>query len=169
MEIKYNNNKYNISTDIQGDMVLLTIDNEKSSFQIKEISPNIVSFFIENGYKNVYTAEDENNIYVALEGNNFVFEKIKEEEKSFKGGLGGDNSDRIEIKPPMPGSIVKVLVEKGQKVSEGDALIIVEAMKMETSLYTSIDGIITEINVSAGEQVDSNKIMLIVEKEIEIK
>ncbi len=67
----------------------------------------------------------------------------------------------------MPGSIVKVLVEKGQKVDEGDGLIIIEAMKMETTMYSSISGIVTEVNAKAGEQVDSDKVLLVVEKEKE--
>jgi len=164
MDLKYNNDKFEIKSEIKGDQIVACINGEQKKYAYKRVSDNIASFFFENGYKNVYTAEDVNHFYVAFEGDNYIFDKLKDEEKSF-GGDNGDSSDRIEIKPPMPGNIVKVLVEKGQKVSEGEPLILVEAMKMETSLFTTIDGIVTEVNVKAGEQVDSNQVLIVVEKE----
>lgn len=165
MDIKYNNEKYEIKTEINSDQITAIINGETKKYAYKRLSDNIASYFFENGYKNVFTAEDDNHFYVAFDGDNYIFDKVKDEEKSF-GGDNTDSSDRIEIKPPMPGSIVKVLVEVGQKVSEGEPLILVEAMKMETSLFTTIDGVVTEVNVKAGEQVDSNQVLVVVEKEV---
>jgi biotin carboxyl carrier protein len=117
----------------------------------------------ENFYQ-FFTAEDENHIFVNCEGDCIVFDKIKEEEKSFDAN-DADSGNKQIVLPPMPGTIVKILVEKGQTVSEGDALIIVEAMKMETTLYAAIDGKVAEVNVQQSEQVDADKILIVVEKE----
>ncbi|MFC2129966.1 biotin/lipoyl-containing protein [Bacteroidota bacterium] len=163
MDLKYNNENISVEVEIKDNQVIADINGEKKSFSTKIISDNIISMFIKDSSKNIYSAEDDNNIYVSLEGESFVFEKVKDEEKSFDGQEEG-SGDRQEVLPPMPGSIVKVLVEKGQTVEEGEALIIVEAMKMETSLYAALDGIVTEINVEAGEQVDSDIVLIVVEK-----
>ena len=64
---------------------------------------------------------------------------------------------------PMPGTIVKVLVATGDSVKAGQALIILEAMKMENEICSPKDGVIGSISVSAGEVVDSGKVLLTIE------
>jgi biotin carboxyl carrier protein len=64
---------------------------------------------------------------------------------------------------PMPGRIVAVHVEPGQKVSAGEPLVIVEAMKMEHVITCAEDGIIKEVRVAADEQVEAGQVLLIVD------
>jgi 3-methylcrotonyl-CoA carboxylase alpha subunit len=54
---------------------------------------------------------------------------------------------------PMPGKVIQVLVEAGAQVKKGEALLILEAMKMEHTITAPADGIVTEILFAAGEQV----------------
>jgi 3-methylcrotonyl-CoA carboxylase alpha subunit len=54
---------------------------------------------------------------------------------------------------PMSGRIVKVLTQAGAKVAKGDALLILEAMKMEHTIAAPKDGVVKEIHFAAGEQV----------------
>ena len=54
---------------------------------------------------------------------------------------------------PMPGKIVKVITKPGAKVAKGDALLILEAMKMEHTIAAPADGVVKEIHYGAGEQV----------------
>lgn len=165
MDLKLNNEKFNVEAVDNNGQLTVNINGETEKYSIRNISNNITSFFINNKYKNVYTADDEKHIYVGFDGDNYVFDKIFDEEKSFDGTEAANSENRQEVLPPMPGSIVKVLVEEGQKVKEGEPLIIVEAMKMETSLYASLDGKVSQINVEAGQQVDSDTILVVVEKE----
>ncbi len=65
-----------------------------------------------------------------------------------------------EIAASLSGSVVKLLVEKGQAVTKGTPLVITEAMKMETTLSAPIDGIISEIYVIAGEKVASGDCLM---------
>jgi biotin carboxyl carrier protein len=67
----------------------------------------------------------------------------------------------------MPGRVVKVLKKIGDQVSEGDGLIIVEAMKMESELKTAIDGKITEVSVKDGDTVDLGAHLVTVEADEE--
>ena len=166
MQLKFKDKEYETKLEKQNENQAIVINNEKIDFTSILIDTNIFSIFSNGTKTNVYVAEDDSRFYVNIDGNNFTLDKVKAEEKSF-GEEEKDISNKQIIKPPMPGSIVKVLVEKGQKVEEGDGLIIIEAMKMETTMYSSISGIITEVNATAGEQVDSDKVLLVVEKEKE--
>ncbi len=164
MEVKYKNKIYN--TDIvESDGYCQLADGGHAS-EIKGFAAgvNIVRVFNGSRWVSVYCADDESKYYAWIEGRQFVFDKPKEEEKSY-GAEDTDSGDRQPVFAPMPGSIVKVLVEKGQKVTEGQPLIIVEAMKMETTLYSSIDGCVTELNARQGEQVNTDRILILIEKE----
>ncbi len=164
MELNFNKEKFSININVKDNILKSIINDVENEFYFRKISYNQLSLFIDNKYRNVYIAEDDNHFYVAYDGDNFIFEKINQEELDFEKDNSNDgNIDKLI--PPMPGSIVKVLVENGQKVKEGDPIIILEAMKMETTLYSSIDGIVTEINVKAGQQVDSNQILVVINKE----
>lgn len=65
-----------------------------------------------------------------------------------------------EIKAPMPGLVLDVFVSNGQKVSKGDNLLILEAMKMENVLKAPDDGIIDEIKIAKGTIVEKNQILI---------
>jgi 3-methylcrotonyl-CoA carboxylase alpha subunit len=66
---------------------------------------------------------------------------------------------------PMPGKIVKVDVEAGQKVSKGQRLLVMEAMKMEHSITASADGVVEQVAVSVGQQVDADQVLVIVHEQ----
>jgi 3-methylcrotonyl-CoA carboxylase alpha subunit len=69
-------------------------------------------------------------------------------------GEGGD------VTAPMPGRIVRVLVEAGQAVRRGEGLMILEAMKMENEIQAPVDGTVSEIYVNAGETVESGAVLV---------
>ncbi len=70
------------------------------------------------------------------------------------------NDNEKQIGAPMPGVISTILVEKGQKVEEGDVLLSIEAMKMETNIHAPIDGVIKEILVNIGDQIDAKDLLI---------
>jgi propionyl-CoA carboxylase alpha chain len=62
----------------------------------------------------------------------------------------------------MPGTVARVAVRPGDVVHAGDALVVVEAMKMEHSVRAPHDGTVTEVRVSEGQQVDTGDVLAIV-------
>lgn len=64
------------------------------------------------------------------------------------------------IHAPMPGIIIDIQVKKGQKVAEGDALLVLEAMKMENSILSPKDAVVKDILVEVGNTVDKNKLLI---------
>jgi biotin carboxyl carrier protein len=60
----------------------------------------------------------------------------------------------------MPGKVLKILVEVGQRVSAGDPLIILEAMKMEHTMRAVVDGVVESILVGDGEVVGPGQLLV---------
>ncbi len=63
---------------------------------------------------------------------------------------------------PMPGKIVKVVVNVGDVVSEGDLLLVLEAMKMQNEITAQTAGVVQSINVEAGQNVKVKEQMLVI-------
>jgi len=66
----------------------------------------------------------------------------------------------LEIKAPMPGLVLKVLVEPGQEILKGDSLLVLEAMKMENMIKSPTSGIVSKVFVKTGDKVEKNGIMI---------
>ncbi|MFW6192486.1 MAG: acetyl-CoA carboxylase biotin carboxyl carrier protein subunit [Gemmatimonadota bacterium] len=72
---------------------------------------------------------------------------------------GRDAGER-ELRAPMPGLVVRVLVESGQEVAAGDGLVVMEAMKMENELSAESPGTVAEVAVDEGQTVDQNDLLV---------
>ncbi|GAA1677318.1 biotin carboxylase N-terminal domain-containing protein [Fodinicola feengrottensis] len=66
------------------------------------------------------------------------------------------------LRAPMPGSVLRVLAEAGSSVRKGQPLLVLEAMKMEHTVAAPADGVLTEVSVAAGEQVDTGQVLAVV-------
>ncbi len=71
------------------------------------------------------------------------------------------------ITPPMPSVVVRIMVAEGDSLQRGDGVIVLTAMKMETTLTAPFPGRVAGINVSVGEKVMPGKILVDIEKEAE--
>jgi biotin carboxyl carrier protein len=65
-----------------------------------------------------------------------------------------------EIKAPMPGLVLKVMVEEGMTVKKGDNLLVLEAMKMENILKSPSDGVVNKILVAQGDKTEKNAVLI---------
>ncbi len=72
-------------------------------------------------------------------------------------GLGQQMQD---IKAPMPGMVLEVLVQPGQAIRKGDALLVLEAMKMENIIKARGDGMVKSVQVSKSQTVDKGAILI---------
>jgi pyruvate carboxylase len=61
----------------------------------------------------------------------------------------------------MPGIVSTVAVVSGQSVKAGDVLLSIEAMKMETAIHAERDGVLAEVLVRAGDQIDAKDLLII--------
>jgi pyruvate carboxylase len=68
-----------------------------------------------------------------------------------------------EVGAPIPGAVTLLHVEKGEHVSKGDRLLVLEAMKMQTTIYAAIGGTVKEIVVKSRDAVDAHDLLLVIE------
>ena len=74
-----------------------------------------------------------------------------------------DKTNPGEVGATLSGSVVKLLVEKGQSVTKGMPLLVTEAMKMETTIAAPVSGIVGQIHVKAGSRIESGDCLLEIE------
>ncbi len=65
------------------------------------------------------------------------------------------------VTSPMPGSVIDVKVQVGQKVNRGETVVIIEAMKMETEIVSDFDGVVESINVKKGDTIDTDAVLVV--------
>jgi pyruvate carboxylase len=90
-----------------------------------------------------------------------VQDRALKAEKEHRAKADPDNAGHIAA--PMPGKVVQVLVSVGQQVSRGQKLLGIEAMKMETSVYSPIAARVKEVTVSSGAAVASKDLLIILD------
>lgn len=72
----------------------------------------------------------------------------------------GNTKKANDIKAPMPGLILSINVKEGQEVTEGDTLLILEAMKMENTISAPKDGLIKLITAKSGDTVEKGELII---------
>ena len=71
-----------------------------------------------------------------------------------------DPDEEGQVGATMPGHVLKILVEKGDKVKKGEHLVVTEAMKMETTIQAPFDGVIKEIHVKNGDSIETGDLLI---------
>ena len=79
------------------------------------------------------------------------------------GSAGAHDAGRAQIKAPMPGKVVRVLVGAGQSVAAGQGVVVVEAMKMQNELKSPKAGTVAELRAEAGATVNAGDVLAVIE------
>ncbi len=69
----------------------------------------------------------------------------------------------MEIKAPMTGKIISIVVHSGDEVKAEDEVIIMDAMKMEIPVYAPEDGTVKEIKIKEGDSVKTDQVLMVIE------
>ena len=150
---------------IEFDLTRKTIDGKNFDADILELKKgkfhiirNNQSFEAEvvniNSDEKTFVIKVNNSVYT-------ISVKDKYDELLQQLGMDAVDSKKVnDVKAPMPGMVLKVMVESGQKIQEGDALIILEAMKMENILKSPADVIVKKIITKKGNAVEKNQVLV---------
>ena len=143
----------------------ISINGDLLSWDISPISGhryNVISGGIPYEVELVKANWKEKSITIKVEDQLFDLEvKDRMDKLLEKMGISAMNTQSMaEVKAPMPGLILDILVEEGQTVNKGDQLMILEAMKMENILKSPGEGVIKSIEVSKGDSVEKNQVLI---------
>ena len=134
-----------------GDL-FVSFNGEKVKVEVLHVFPEKLIVNINGSKKSVYYFSDTKGTHVDIEGRSYF---LNPQKKSLGATSAGSDADG-QLKSPMPGKIVQVLVTEGQSVSVGDALIVMEAMKMEHTIKANGDSIVDKVFFGAGDLVDGD-------------
>lgn len=101
-------------------------------------------------------------LYLSLDGmpEEVSFEPLNEYVAEKPAGSRKKASERGHVSAVMPGNVVEILVKVGDQVEAGQAVLIAEAMKMETEVHTSMGGKVTAVNVKKGDRVTPGEVLV---------
>jgi pyruvate carboxylase subunit B len=99
---------------------------------------------------------------IGLRGERWEVEVMDERTRHIRSLTGGADRQRGAgaLRAPMPGLVVRVLVEPGQAVSRGAGVVVLEAMKMENELKAAADGTVKSVRVGTGEPVEKGQVLV---------
>ena len=125
----------------------------------------VYSLLVDSKSYEAYVYPGEEKWEVLLMGRQFQVMVEDERDKRLRAAAGGSVSEtgEYQLKAPMPGMVVSILVEEGQEVEKGQVLLILESMKMQNELKSPRAGIIGRLRVKAGESVEQRQTLLSVQ------
>jgi len=154
-EFIVNGKTHRTSLELKEGKVSATLNGRRLELDAQRVSPHAVSLLVDGKCYLAHVAGRRNEILVAIGAHHFRLEKPDEEiTVSHLRPPGSEKTDGM-IKAPMPGLVIKVNVTEGSRVSPGDALVVVEAMKMEHEMRAAFPAIVAKVHVQAGQQVDA--------------
>jgi biotin carboxyl carrier protein len=140
LEVSFSRKTYHVSAEfLSTDEILLTIDGK---------------------IHNVFIESNANSHSVFVNGKSYIVEKKSASQIL---GIKSRKQEKRNIETSMPGRIVRVLLKEGEEVGEGEAVLILEAMKMQNEIKSPVAGRITRIIPREGESVEAGSLLFSVE------
>ena len=142
----------------------VTLDGRTFELESLVLPHGAVSMIVEGQSFSVEFDEKGDEVKVLLRGQLTRFDVADERKLRLRAGTAGFTVEgKQTLTSPMPGKIVKVFVKVGDVVTEGQGLVVVEAMKMENELKSPKAGTITQIITKEGATVENGAPLVVVE------
>lgn len=137
------------------------VEGETSEIEVSEGNILIVRLIdigkLDNeGYRNLVFEVNGNRREIKIKDNSKRGSDLSTEAMT----MMADKDNKFEVGAGIPGSILKVLVKEGDEVKEGQSLVIIEAMKMETNITAAVNGVVESIYAKEGQQVKSGELLI---------
>ena len=145
---------FDIGAECLGAVWSVTVGDDLFAVALGQRTDHAVRARINGRTIDAVAAISGSDIGLAVSGKCFRFHRARPGMEDDAAGSSG------RVVAPMPGLVVDILVKKGQKVARGDALAVLEAMKMQHQIAAPIDGVVTGIDASKGDQLASGDLMI---------
>jgi biotin carboxyl carrier protein len=156
--------KHDIEFTRDGDQVAATVGGRAYTLEASEPESNV--FLLKNDHKVTEAAVSgqAGKPFQVRIGSNEYDVKIFDCKRLRGLATGEDSGDGTsEIKTAMPGKVVRIIAPVGTVVQKGDGVIVVEAMKMQNEMKAPHDGVVRDVRVSEGENVNGGDILAVIE------
>ena len=146
-------------TPSNGAALQCSIDGRTVSADVWILEPGVMSLLVEGRqYQCVLDGDG-----VVIGGRRYGFAVDDPRSLTGRRGSGAGTEGPRPVKAPMPGRVVRVLVEAGDAVNEGQGVIVIEAMKMQNELKSPKTGVVSRVSAAVGDTVGSGDALVVVE------
>ena len=148
--------------EIEGGQV--RVDGEAVAVDLSQSGvPELYSILLDGHSHEVLVEEKRQEYAVTLAGQQFHVQVEDERSRRLNAGRKGPPVPKgdLVVKAPIPGLVVKVLVQEGDDIPEDHPLVILEAMKMENEIRSLRAGVVRSVDVSAGQRVEQGAALLV--------
>lgn len=157
------NDQYQFDVDFVNEV--LQVNNDNIDLDILKLNEQSTHILHDNKSYNVEVVEfdkSEKLATIKVNGNEYQVKVTTPLDLLLKQlGLDNLNANKIaQIKAPMPGLVLNVLVKEGDEVKKGDSLVVLEAMKMENIIKSPTDAVVKKIEVVQGDKIEKNTILI---------
>ncbi len=166
LSAEFRGQNYEIATQLDGEELSARIDGRHYKLQLRELGHG--EYLIVDGSK-IYpcrvetTHRELNDLQVSLRGNNYQIRLIDPKRLLSGQSTGEHDKGSAQIVSPMPGKVVRVLVEAGAAVEAGTGIVVVEAMKMQNEMKSPKAGVVVELKATPGATVNAGEVLAVVE------
>ena len=157
----------------EGARVFAEVDGRSYEIEAVEAEPGVYLLFKDGAVCEAHVGDGAteerrngpNEIRVRYLGRQTAYAISLADPKRLRGAraAGGEHGGRARILAPMPGKVVRVIVEEGQAVEAGASVVVVEAMKMQNELKSPKAGTVVELHARAGETVNAGQVLAVIE------
>lgn len=159
-EVLINSSRRIVELDRDANKWRVSLDGEPADADVAEIAPNIFSILLDGKSYEVRVASNPSGT-LTLQTGRHEFTAEVFDPRAWRGRRHGalEAEGRQQIVAPMPGKIVRVLVQAGEKVQAGQGLLVVEAMKMQNEIRSPKNGTVERLLVKEGQPVNAGEIL----------
>jgi biotin carboxyl carrier protein len=146
-----------------GDRWKISLDGQQVPTDAVEINPHTLSLLLEGQSYEVHIAESPDGVLKLQTGfKEFTAEVV--DPRAWRGRWHGalEAEGRQQVLAPMPGKVVRILVQAGDQVEAGQGLLVVEAMKMQNEIRSPKGGTVERLYVQEGQPVNAGEVLCVV-------
>ncbi len=162
----FNGQEHSLTLERRDGLIVATVDESTYELELREVGPNAYLLLHGNDVYDCHVAtqaERPQTFEVHLSGDSCNVTVV--DPKRLRSGQFAGISDQgaARILAPMPGKVVRVLVELGAEVEAGAGIVVVEAMKMQNEMKAPKAGTVVTLNATPGATVNTGEVLAVIE------
>ena len=169
LKAQFSGTDHEVSLSLANGATVVEVDGRHYDLEVRELAPG--EYLLVSG-SSVYKCRVErkrdsihlgDSFAVVLRGGTYDITVVDPKRLRSAQSSGAHHPGAAEIISPMPGKIVRVLVEPGAHVEAGAGVIVVEAMKMQNEMKAPKAGVVVSINAEEGATVNAGDVLAVIE------
>lgn len=161
-KFRFLGDEFDIAPLERGDPLTMAVNDRRIVIEAHDLDEGRQRFIVDHHEHSAYVVRDGDDIFIHLDGDVWEVQAIDPIDAAGTGVRGSDA-----VLAPMPGVVVSIAVAVGQTVIAGHTLIVIESMKLQTSIVAERDGVIAEVFFQQDQTFDKGAELMRFESMIE--